>query len=103
MPAADTQTGNLFVDSNAISSTICDSKSALAYDATKLDDDLAAEQAISKSPTTVFAYSMGGAVTRGWLVLAQNRQSSNLKSVDSVIMFQGAQQGSVFGVIGRGA
>jgi pimeloyl-ACP methyl ester carboxylesterase len=103
MPAADTQTGNLFVDSNAISSTICDSKSALAYDATKLDDDLAAEQAINKSPTTVFAYSMGGAVTRGWLVLAQNRQSSNLKSVDSVIMFQGAQQGSVFGVIGRGA
>jgi hypothetical protein len=85
----DTLTGGLYLDPRSVNPAICDSKSALAIDAAVLDDDLRSLTA----PATVIANSLGGAITRGWLDLAQQRRST-ASPVDSVIFLQGAQQGS---------
>lgn len=89
-PAPDTNIGPLF-GSGGISPTICDSESAVAYNATGLDNFIAT----LNPPVTVIGYSMGAATIRGWLTLAQSRPGDQtLSIVDSVITIQGAQQGS---------
>jgi len=84
--------------SGSINNQNCDSQSDLGIDATMLDDTLNA-QAVDSEPIAVMAHSMGGAITRGWLTLAQRERSAGqstpaLDHVDTVITFQGAQQGS---------
>ncbi|MDQ6671444.1 MAG: hypothetical protein M3069_11960 [Chloroflexota bacterium] len=102
VPAPDTNTAPLFVPFPApISGTICDSKGALAYSASNLDDELTGKSV--QTPTAVLGYSMGGAIIRGWLALAQQRNSASMKVVDTVVTFQGAHQGSVWAVIGDAA
>ncbi len=96
-PAPDTRAvGVITVDTASTTSSQCDSESDLGLDATALDDDLKgyASSDGSGGSITVIAHSMGGAITRGWLDLAQRQQDQTLKSVDTVVTFQGAQQGS---------
>jgi len=91
--------GPLYLDPGSGSRNICDSNSALALDATSLDQFIAKFHTLYPSkPITVIANSMGGAITRGWLRLAQARGAadSTLKAVDSVIFLEGAQQGSIW-------
>jgi len=90
MPPPDTATGALFVDPTAIDPHICDSKGALAYSAAALDTHLVS----TSRPVTVIANSMGGAITRGWLALADQKKDASLTQADSVIFLQGAQSGS---------
>lgn len=92
MPAADTNTGILYVDPDSISPNICDSEGALAYSVTALDDRLNSLPA----RITVIANSMDCAITRGWLALANSNGPSDksLSKADSVIFLQGAQAGS---------
>jgi hypothetical protein len=98
--APDTNTGLLYVDPDSISTSICDSKGALAYSAAALDAHLAA----ISGPVTVVANSMGGAITRGWLALANFNGPSDksLAHTDSVIFLQGAQAGSWAAAVGEG-
>lgn len=98
--APDTSTGILYVDPNSISTSVCDSKGALAYSAAALDAHLAA----TSSPATVVANSMGGAITRGWLALAafNGVGDKSLSHADSVIFLQGAQAGSWAAAVGEG-
>jgi hypothetical protein len=92
MPAPDTNTGILHVDPNSINSDICDSKGALAYTAAALHDHLAD----LSTPDTVLANSMGGAIARGWLALAQHNGTGDksLAHADSVIFLQTVQASS---------
>jgi len=99
-PAPDQSVGPLYVAPGGADSSaaVCDSKSAIAYNSTKLADELADPALTGTGPATVFAYSMGGAVARGWLTLSQARPSDpGLAKVDTMITFQGAQQGSYAG------
>jgi len=95
-PTPDTAISPLYAPSDngtndVISSTTCDSQSATAYDATGLDDTLITRS----SPVTIIDYSMGAAITRGWLTLAQSKPNDKtLNIVDTIISLQGAQHGS---------
>lgn len=90
-PTPDTNTESLYPHPESISPDICDSQSAIAYNATKLDHDLLE----SSSPTAIIAHSMGATITRGWLTLAQSKQDDpTLNIVDTVMTIQGAHQGS---------
>ncbi|MGH2444275.1 MAG: hypothetical protein ACRDFX_14055, partial [Chloroflexota bacterium] len=71
----------------------CDSESDLGLNATKLDDTLRAV-ADPQHDTAVMGYSMGGAIIRGWMALAQRTADPTLNHVDTAIFVQGAQQGS---------
>lgn len=89
-PLPNTNTAPLFTNGGT-DQGICDSQSAIAYNATRLDDELSK----FSPPVTVIAYSMGAATARGWLTLAQNRPNDpTLHIVDTLITIQGAQQGS---------
>jgi hypothetical protein len=97
--------------SPADNATACDGDGPLAYDATKLEDDLyrdwlkdSRDPALHGKPraTAILANSMGAAVTRGWLRIAQQRRSPTLKMVTTVISLEGAQQGSQIAAAGRG-
>lgn len=94
MPAADTNTGPLAAHPSSLTTDACDSQAALAYSSTKLDDDLRNYV----QPIALIANSMGGAITRGWLTLAQSREASapdpGFDHVDTVFFLQGAQGGS---------
>lgn len=92
MPPPDTNTGFLFVDPDAINPDLCDSKGALAFSAAALHDHLTK----LKTPDTVLANSMGGAIARGWLAISQLNGSGDrsLAHADSVVFLQGAQAGS---------
>lgn len=91
MPPPDQNTGILFVDPNSIDPNICDSKGALAFSGAALQAHLAG----LGTPDTVLANSMGGAIARGWLALAQASGSDpSLAHADSVVFLQGAQAGS---------
>jgi pimeloyl-ACP methyl ester carboxylesterase len=89
----------LYVDPTAspylgtVSSSFCDSQSALAFDAQALDGLVK----LSKS-NVVVANSMGGAITRGWLAYAQHNDptdtSPEMTNLKDVVFLQGAQQGS---------
>jgi len=90
-PTPDTDTDPLHNHPESINPDICDSQSAIAYNSTKLYDQLT-DQSL---PTTIINYSMGAPITRGWLTLAQNKPGdTTLKLVDTIISIQGAQQGS---------
>lgn len=96
---ADLNVGPLYLDPGSGTNSTCDGNAALALDATALDDYITSIRAAHPGePITVLANSMGGAVVRGWLRLAQSRGSSdlNLSVVDSVIFLEGAQQGSIW-------
>ena len=99
MPRPDTNTGPLFVDPDAIDPNICDSKGALAFTAAALHDHLAA----LNTPDTVLANSLGAAITRGWLAIAQFNGSGDqsLAHADSVVFLQGAQAGSWAALAGQ--
>jgi len=105
MPAADTRAqGTIPVqtDSQSVNATNCDSQSDLGIDATMLDDAISARPD-GHGPVAVIAHSMGGAITRGWLALAQTEGSgpgTALSKVDTVVTFQGAQQGAYGANIG---
>lgn len=84
----------------------CDSQGDLGLNASKLETDLLTMQA----PVTVVGYSMGGAIVRGWMSLAQRASSdgtviprggSTSRIVDSIGFVQGAQQGSWMANLGR--
>jgi hypothetical protein len=92
MPAPDTNTENLYVDPDSINPDICDSKGALAYTGAALHDHLAD----LGTPDTVMANSMGGAIARGWLAIAQHNGAGDksLAHADSVIFLQTVQAGS---------
>ncbi len=96
MPTPDENTGILYVptpgaNNRVIDQNTCDSQSAAAYNATKLDDELSGYT----SPVAIINYSMGATITRGWLTLAQKKQNDpTLNKVDTIISIQGAQQGS---------
>lgn len=94
--APDTRAvGVITVDTTGTSSTRCDSEGDMGLSATALDDTLKDLSASSGGGSiAVIAHSMGGAITRGWLDLAQRQQDQTLKSVDTVVTVQGAQQGS---------
>jgi len=98
-PTPDTMTGLLFVDPNSVNPGICDSKGALAYSAAALDKRIAS----LAGPVTVVANSMGGAITRGWLSLANFNHDASLAHADSVIFLQGAQSGSWAAAAGEAA
>lgn len=69
----------------------CDSDPASAFNATKLDDDLATQP----MNTTIIANSLGANAVRGWLDLAQTRSGdTTLSLVKTVIFYEGAQGGS---------
>ncbi len=95
-PAPDTRAvGVIPVSTTSTTSPQCDSESDLGLNATRLDDALKdASTSGGGGSIAVIAHSMGGAITRGWLDLAQRQQDQTLKSVDTVVTFQGAQQGS---------
>jgi alpha-tubulin suppressor-like RCC1 family protein len=95
----DTATGSLYVDPNSVNNSICDGVGALAYSATKLDDELAGYP----GPTTLIANSVGASVVRGWLALvkADRPSSTALASVDSVIFIEGSQQGVYIAAAGQ--
>ena len=93
----DTNTGVLYVNPNSINEHICDSKGAVGYSSAALDKKLS-EFATKhpNRPVTVMANSMGAAITRGWMTLAQTNGpgDKSLETVDSVIFLEGAQAGS---------
>jgi pimeloyl-ACP methyl ester carboxylesterase len=98
MAPPDKQVDQLFP--NTIGTPVCDSNGALAYTSTQLDDDLNGLSA----PVAIIANSMGGAITRGWMTLAQCQSLTGCSSsrppdhslsiVDTVIFLQAAHQGS---------
>ncbi len=103
-PTANINVGPLYLDPGSTSGNICDGNSALALDATALNNYIALKEAQHPGePITVLANSMGGAITRGWLRLAQAESPTDttLASVDSVIFIEGAQQGSVWAGLGE--
>jgi hypothetical protein len=96
-PQPDTNTESLYVDPDALSENVCDGNGALAFDSTELDDYLThLEAAYPGDPFTILANSMGGAVARGWIALAQERGDATLTPVSNVIFLQGAQEGSIW-------
>ncbi|MEA2428643.1 MAG: hypothetical protein QOF37_2271 [Thermoleophilaceae bacterium] len=108
----DTQTGPLFASQDKpgigqLPYKPYDSNGPLAYDATHLDDCLAAlvnydvQTYGHPLPIAVLANSMGGAITRGWLALANARGSSSLQGVTTVIFLQGATEGSWLARVGE--
>jgi len=99
MPPPSTNTGPLFVDPNAINPDICDSKGALAFTSAALHDHLGALH----TPDTVLANSMGAAIARGWLAIAQlnGNGDKSLAHADSVVFLQGAQAGSWAALAGQ--
>lgn len=99
MPPPNTTTGPLFVDPDAINPDICDSKGALAFTAAALHDHLAA----LNTKDTVIANSMGAAIARGWLAIAQINVGGDqsLAHADSVVFLQGAQAGSWAALAGQ--
>jgi hypothetical protein len=101
-PSPDTKVGTLYLDPNfTANASPCDSKSNLAINAALLDDQLQTMPA----HTTLIANSLGGAVTRGWLTLAQQRNAqapdAALAAVDTLIFLQGAAQGSYIAAAGE--
>lgn len=93
---------------DAQASTYYDTLGPLAYDATKLDDCLAGLVAYDRAhhhagAIAVIGNSMGGAITRGWLQLAQARQSSSLDEVTTVVLLEAASEGSQVALVGSGA
>ena len=101
---ADTNVGPLYLDPGSTGGNTCDGNGPLALDATALDQYIAfIESSHPGAPITILANSMGGAVTRGWLRLAQSDSPSDttLSAVDSVIFLEGAQQGSIWAGLGE--
>jgi alpha-tubulin suppressor-like RCC1 family protein len=97
MPPADQDIGSLPPNTPSLSVNSCDSQSEFAYSAAQLDDDLSAYN----QPIALIANSQGGAITRGWLALAQLRDLKGsggsdvgFHNVDTIFFLQGAQQGS---------
>ena len=96
---ADTHVGLLYLDPGSTGGNTCDGNGPLALDATALDQYLTViASSHPGAAITILANSMGGAVTRGWLLLAQDNSPSDptLSAVDSVIFLEGAQQGSIW-------
>jgi hypothetical protein len=95
MPLPNEATGKLHA-SGGINQNKCDSQSALAYNSAKLDDDLLdLKRHNLTSSIAVINYSMGAAITRGWLTLEQSQPIHvAMDAVDTIISIQGAQQGS---------
>jgi len=89
-PTPDTNTGSLHSHPDSIDPSICDSQSALAYNSTKLGALLTSLQ----EQKAIINFSMGAAITRGWLTLAQNRDDETLDTINTIISMQGAYQGS---------
>lgn len=90
-------------DASSTSSMQCDSQSDLGIDATMLDDTIKGLPD-DRGPVAIIAHSMGGGITRGWLDLAQHEGSGSgaaLAKVDTLITFQGAQQGAIGANIGQ--
>jgi len=87
----DTNTSPLYVGPNYLdpTNTICDGQSSLAYNATRLDKQLAS----TAGHVALIGYSQGGAIIRGWLVLTGQRQSG-LRNVDTVMTMQAVHQGT---------
>jgi len=85
-----------------------DGDGPLAIEATKLDDcinALVAKDQQNPGGTqgiAVIGNSMGMAITRGWLVLAQQRHSASLSAVSTVVSLEGANQGSIIALAGQG-
>jgi hypothetical protein len=98
--AVDQNTGPLYAYANKqntkglVDPNYCDGKGALAFSSALLDDALRT----IPGPTTIFGNSMGGAITRGWMALAQDSvvrpNDPTLRTVDSVIWLQAAHQGA---------
>lgn len=96
---ADTNVGPLYLDHGSLSNDACNGNAALALDATHLDQYMSnLESAYPEAPVTLLANSMGGAIARGWLRLAQadSPTDTTLSAVDSVVFLEGAQQGSIW-------
>jgi len=72
-PTPDTNVGTLYTHPDSIGSNICDSQSAIAYNSASLDDFLSS----LPSPVAIIDYSMGAAITRGWMTLAQSRANDS--------------------------
>ncbi len=103
-PPPDTNVGPLYLDPGSTGGNTCNGNGALALDATALNQFIAGIKATHPgAPITVIANSMGGAVVRGWLRLAQADSPSDttLSAVDSVIFLEGAQQGSIWAGLGE--
>lgn len=101
-PARTANLGGLYTNPKnptSISQSVCDSEGALAYSTTELRHRIDSYSASSPAPIAVVANSMGGAITRGWLALAQQGQA-RLGNVKAVIFVQGAQAGSVVADVG---
>jgi len=90
-----------------------DGNAALAYDAAKLDDCLVQLERWDLAnlgrlvPIAVIGNSMGGAITRGWLALANSRSHApsvvhSLDAVTTVVFLQGAVEGSWVAKVGEG-
>lgn len=97
MPGPDLNYGPLSLNatgSGVTSQSVCDSQSALALDSTAMRDDVGTiSQQNPGVPIAIVAHSMGAAVTRGFLALADAGDAS-LGNVDTVFTIAGAQQGS---------
>lgn len=90
-PAPNTDTDPLFAHPESITSDICDSQGALAYNATRLGERIA----LMDTESTLIGYSMGASTIRGWMTLAQSRNDdTNLSKVDTIVTIQGVQGGS---------
>ncbi|MGH2892430.1 MAG: LamG-like jellyroll fold domain-containing protein [Solirubrobacteraceae bacterium] len=101
--------GPLYVSSNKFGvGESNDGDDPLAYDAAKLDDCLTALVNYDVRtyghplPIAVIGNSMGGAITRGWMQLAQSRNSPALEGVTTVMFIEGATQGSWIAAVGEG-
>lgn len=85
------------LDTTSTADNACDSQSDLGIDAVMLNDFIQ-KNTRPTDHVAIVAHSMGGAITRGWLALVQRIEDkyhyNPAANVDTVITFQGAQQGS---------
>src|SRR5207249_178957 len=79
---------------DSIDGSTCDSQSDIGLDAVALDDAVRDLYERTSAPVTLIANSMGGAIVRAYLAYASDAATGTLEHVDSVVMLQGAQQGS---------
>jgi len=103
----DANIGPLYAAPGADGTDVCDGNGALAYDASKLENELYRyylsdiKQYGQPLATAIIGNSMGGAITRGWLRLAQYRDSPTLRMVTTVVFLEPAQQGSWVAAVGQ--